>query len=102
MKPLIYDTHEKITFKLIDYEDPESCRSILYGRSVWLQVISGPGEPTWKQGSAIGARVRGPGVLPTVEIDSRHKGASCSASGPDTGESSAILAKIDKGNRCCG
>lgn len=58
----------KLTFKLIDLEDPDSYRSIFYGRSVWLQIVPGPGEPTWKQGSVLGARVHGPGMLPTVVV----------------------------------
>ncbi|CAN0577753.1 unnamed protein product, partial [Laminaria digitata] len=62
----------KATFKLIDLEDPESYRSIIYGQSVWLQLVAGSGEPTWKQGGVIGARVHGPGMLPTVVIDPRR------------------------------
>ncbi|CAM9120335.1 unnamed protein product, partial [Hapterophycus canaliculatus] len=69
---------QKVTFKLIDLEDPESYRSILYGRSVWLQIVPGPGEPTWKQGSVLGARVHGPGMLPTVVIDPNDPTASLS------------------------
>ncbi|CAM9438995.1 unnamed protein product, partial [Choristocarpus tenellus] len=66
MRPL-RDLEEKhnATFKLIDLEEPASFRSILYGQSVWLQIVSGPGEPTWRQGSVLGARVHGPGILPT-------------------------------------
>lgn len=63
---------------MVDLEDPESFRSIFYGRSVWLQIVPGPGEPTWKQGSVLGARVHGPGMLPTVVIDPNEATASSS------------------------
>lgn len=66
-----------MTFKLVDLEDPESYRSILYGRSIWLQIVAGPGEPTWKEGGVLGARVHGPGMLPTVLV-----APSDAASGP--------------------
>ena len=67
---------------MIDLEDPESYRSIFYGRSVWLQIVPGPGEPTWKQGSVLGARVHGPGMLPTVVIDPNEATASTSTTHP--------------------
>lgn len=67
---------------MIDLEDPESYRSIFYGRSVWLQIVPGPGEPTWKQGSVLGARVHGPGMLPTVVIDPNDATASTSTTHP--------------------
>lgn len=63
---------------MIDLEDPESYRSIFYGRSVWLQIVPGTGEPSWKQGSVLGARVHGPGMLPTVVIDPNVATASTS------------------------
>lgn len=69
----------KVTFKLIDLEDPESYRSIFYGRSVWLQIVPGQGDPTWKQGSVLGARVHGPGMLPTVVIDPNDSSTASSS-----------------------
>lgn len=70
----------QVTFKLIDLEDPESYRSIFYGRPVWLQIVPGQGDPTWKQGSVLGARVHGPGMLPTVIIDPNDRTTSSSMS----------------------
>ncbi len=78
-----------MTFKMTDLEDPDSYRSIFYGRPVWLQIVPGPGEPTWKQGSVLGARVHGPSMLPTVVIDPNDATSSPSAahhSGEKRGE----------------
>lgn len=63
---------------MIDLEDPESYRSIFYGKPVWLQIVPGPGEPTWREGSVLGARVHGPGMLPTVVIDPNDAAAASS------------------------
>ncbi|CAM9593530.1 unnamed protein product [Ectocarpus sp. 12 AP-2014] len=70
--------NNQVTFKMIDLEDPESYRSIFYGKPVWLQIVPGPGEPTWREGSVLGARVHGPGMLPTVVIDPNDAAAASS------------------------
>ena len=36
---------------------------------VWLQIFGGTGEPSWKNGSVVGAKVHTATKLPTVPLD---------------------------------
>ena len=39
---------------------------------VWLQIFGGTGEPSWKNGSVVGAKVHTATKLPTVPLDPTH------------------------------
>ena len=56
-------------FKLVELSDPGSYRSIKFGDHVWLQIYAGSGEPSWKNGSVVGAKVYEATSLPTASLD---------------------------------
>ena len=56
-------------FKLLELEEPGSHKACRFGDAVWLQICGGPGEPSWRHGSVVGAKVVGACNLPTVPID---------------------------------
>ncbi|KAG5184834.1 hypothetical protein JKP88DRAFT_289626 [Tribonema minus] len=43
-------------------------RNIVFGSRVWLLIEAGTGDPSWHQGSVLGARVHEPGALPTIKL----------------------------------
>ena len=58
-----------VLFKLLELEEPGSHKACRFGDAVWLQICGGPGEPSWRHGSVVGAKVVGACNLPTVPID---------------------------------
>ena len=59
-----------VLFKLLELEEPGSHKACRFGDAVWLQICGGPGEPSWRHGSVVGAKVIGACNLPTVPVDS--------------------------------
>ncbi|KAH8046752.1 hypothetical protein JL722_13496 [Aureococcus anophagefferens] len=55
--------------KMIEMEDPGSYKGVRFGDDVWLQIFGGTGEPSWKNGSVVGAKVHTATKLPTVPLD---------------------------------
>lgn len=55
--------------KMIEMEDPGSYKAVHFGDDVWLQIFGGTGEPSWKNGSVVGAKVYTATKLPTVPLD---------------------------------
>ena len=55
--------------KMIEMEDPGSYKAVHFGDDVWLQIFGGTGEPSWKNGSVVGAKVHTATKLPTVPLD---------------------------------
>ena len=59
-------------FKMIELNDPGSFKAVRFGDHIWLQIFGGTGEPSWRQGSVIGAKVYEATSLPTVSLDPRY------------------------------
>lgn len=55
-------------FRIMSMNDPTSCKAVHFGDSVWLQIFGGNGEPSWRNGSVVGAKVHQASWLPTVPL----------------------------------
>ena len=65
-RQLLGDEGGTIVFTLVDMLDPPSMRPVKSGGSVWLCAATGSGEPTWRNGSVVAARVGAAMDLSTV------------------------------------
>ena len=52
-----FELDDKVTFRLLNFDNMLQYEPLTYGRSVWMVVISGDGSQSWKSGSLMGARV---------------------------------------------
>lgn len=72
-----YEQPDVSLFKLIELEDPRTYKAVHFGDDVWLQIFSGNGEPSWRNGSVVGAKVRQATHLPTVSLEARKPYHCC-------------------------
>ncbi len=58
---------DKVTFRMIDFQDLLAYKPLVYGKRVWVVVVSGCGDQDWRQGSFLGAKVVSQVALPISE-----------------------------------
>ncbi|KAJ1447159.1 hypothetical protein M885DRAFT_409632, partial [Pelagophyceae sp. CCMP2097] len=69
VQPDELDRRDVSHFKIVDMADLASCKAVQFGDFVYLQIVAGAGEPSWRNGSVVGARVHEVEGLPTVPLD---------------------------------
>lgn len=75
------DSTDRITFKLIDLEDPTNPGAVKYGRSMWLQVIdnSVDADNSMQGGYVVGSQLFGPPQMGSVQKINNTKGHATAA-----------------------
>ena len=63
------ESTDRITFKLVDLEDPTNPGAVKYGRSMWLQIIdnSVDADNSMQSGYVVGAQLFGPPQMGSVQ-----------------------------------
>jgi hypothetical protein len=61
----------------------------VFGSRVWLLIEPGTGDPTWRQGSVLGARVYEPGSVPTVKLHIKPTAAATASAAAATAAAGA-------------